>query len=72
MNPGTGKEGVKEERKVTLEMLVGKLQQGTNTIAGFKEDKRNIVKPGGVAAFWTLGRIFCCRLVALSVIICPQ
>ncbi|GAB6025856.1 hypothetical protein CHUAL_011834 [Chamberlinius hualienensis] len=39
------KENIKEERKITLEMLVGKLQQGTGSLAGFKEDKRNIIKP---------------------------
>lgn len=45
LNAGNGKDGAREERKVTLEMLVGKLQHGTGTLASFKEDKRNIGKP---------------------------
>ncbi|KAF8764828.1 bromodomain-containing protein 7-like isoform X3 [Argiope bruennichi] len=31
--------------KVNLEMLAGKVTQGTGTIAGFKEDPKNFVKP---------------------------
>lgn len=34
------------EVKVNLEMLTGKVNQGTGTIVGFKEDSKNLVKPG--------------------------
>lgn len=34
------------EVKVNLEMLTGKVSQGTGTIVGFKEDSKNIIKPG--------------------------
>lgn len=34
------------EIKVNLEMLTGKVNQGTGTILGFKEDSKNLVKPG--------------------------
>ncbi|XP_015910234.1 bromodomain-containing protein 7 [Parasteatoda tepidariorum] len=33
------------EMKVNLEMLTGKITQGTGTIVGFKEDSKNIIKP---------------------------
>ncbi|KFM63903.1 Bromodomain-containing protein 7, partial [Stegodyphus mimosarum] len=33
------------EMKVNLEMLTGKVSQGTGTIVGFKEDSKNIIKP---------------------------
>lgn len=42
LNPGSGDKVL----KVNLEMLAGKLSQGTGTIIGFKEDSKNIIKPG--------------------------
>ncbi|GIY02128.1 hypothetical protein CDAR_229952 [Caerostris darwini] len=34
-----------QEIKVNLEMLAGKVTQGTGTIAGYKEDSKNMIKP---------------------------
>lgn len=34
------------EMKVNLDMLTGKISQGTGTIAGYKEDSKNLIKPG--------------------------
>lgn len=42
LNP---EEGRAQDGRVTLEMLMGKLTQGTGSLAGFREDKRNITKP---------------------------
>ena len=35
-----------QKRVITLGALTGKLQSGTGSIAGFKEDKRNRATPG--------------------------
>ncbi|XP_067144180.1 bromodomain-containing protein 7 isoform X1 [Centruroides vittatus] len=50
LNPSSGKGIDKEnngqtEMKVNLEMLTGKLTQGTGSITRFREDAKNIVKP---------------------------
>lgn len=50
LNPSSGKGTNKEangqaEMKVNLEMLTGKLTQGTGSITRFREDAKNIVKP---------------------------
>ena len=35
-----------DERPITLGMVTGKLTQGTGTMQGFREDRRNLIKPG--------------------------
>ncbi|XP_076367611.1 bromodomain-containing protein 7-like [Tachypleus tridentatus] len=45
LNPDGDATTGSKEMKVNLEMLTGRLSQGTGTILGFKEDVKNIVKP---------------------------
>lgn len=45
VSPTSGIAGQQREMKVNLEMLAGKLNQGTGSIMRFREDAKNIVKP---------------------------
>jgi len=44
--PNDGSNTGATERPIGLGALIGKLQAGTGQIQGFKEDRRNLVKPG--------------------------
>ena len=44
--PGEGVIPGTTERPVSLGTITGKLTHGTGTIQGFREDRRNLAKPG--------------------------
>lgn len=48
--PNDGVDLSTNERPVLLGALIGKLQHGTGQLQGFKEDRRNFVKAGGLNA----------------------
>lgn len=44
--PNDGIDPETNERPISLGALVGKLNHGTGSLQGFREDRRNLTKPG--------------------------
>lgn len=49
--PNDGIDPKTKERPVSLGSLIGKLSHGSGNVQGFREDKRNFVKPGKILLF---------------------